>query len=73
MGKRKTLNLEMQLNRNIPAELSPREIEGLRQMNRFRVVAVGGTFDELHKGHKTLLMTAFEHGENVLIGLCTDE
>lgn len=73
MGKRKTLNLEMKLNRNIPAKLSSREMEGLRRMNRFRVVAVGGTFDELHKGHKTLLMTAFEHGENVLIGLCTDE
>lgn len=40
---------------------------------KFKVVAVGGTFDELHKGHKTLLMTAFNYGENVLIGLCTDE
>ncbi len=40
---------------------------------RFKVVAVGGTFDELHRGHKTLLMTAFNYGENVLIGLCTDE
>ncbi|MEM0058155.1 MAG: phosphopantetheine adenylyltransferase [Candidatus Bathyarchaeia archaeon] len=40
---------------------------------RFRVVAVGGTFDELHKGHKALLLKAFEVGEQVLIGLCTDE
>lgn len=40
---------------------------------KFKVVAVGGTFDELHRGHKTLLMTAFRYGENVLIGLCTDE
>ncbi|MEM2317953.1 MAG: phosphopantetheine adenylyltransferase [Candidatus Bathyarchaeia archaeon] len=40
---------------------------------RFKVVAVGGTFDELHKGHKTLLLKAFEVGEQVLIGLCTDE
>ncbi|MEM3616946.1 MAG: phosphopantetheine adenylyltransferase [Candidatus Bathyarchaeia archaeon] len=40
---------------------------------RFKVVAVGGTFDELHKGHKALLLKAFEVGEQVLIGLCTDE
>lgn len=40
---------------------------------KFKIVAVGGTFDELHKGHKTLLITAFNHGENVLIGLCTDD
>jgi len=40
---------------------------------KFRVVAVGGTFDEFHKGHKTLLEKAFEIGEKVLIGLCTDE
>lgn len=42
-------------------------------MKRFRKVAVGGTFDELHKGHKALLMKAFEIGTRVLIGLCTDE
>ncbi len=40
---------------------------------KFRKVAVGGTFDELHKGHRALLMKAFEVGEKVLIGLCTDE
>jgi cytidyltransferase-like protein len=42
-------------------------------MKKFRKVAVGGTFDELHKGHKRLLAKAFEVGEKVLIGLCTDE
>lgn len=42
-------------------------------MKPFRKVAVGGTFDELHKGHKALLMKAFEIGKRVLIGLCTDE
>lgn len=40
---------------------------------KFKTVAVGGTFDELHKGHKVLLTTAFKYGENVWIGLCTDE
>ena len=39
----------------------------------FEAVAVGGTFDELHKGHRVLLMKAFEVGERVLIGLSSDE
>ena len=39
----------------------------------FKVAAVGGTFDSLHKGHKTLLLKAFEVGEHVLIGLSSDE
>jgi pantetheine-phosphate adenylyltransferase len=42
-------------------------------MKKFRKVAVGGTFDEFHNGHKALLVKAFEIGEHVLIGLCTDE
>jgi pantetheine-phosphate adenylyltransferase len=39
----------------------------------FRNVAVGGTFDELHKGHRTLLSKAFEVGDYVFIGLTSDE
>jgi len=35
-------------------------------------VAVGGTFDEFHRGHRALLIKAFEVGERVLIGLCSD-
>ncbi len=42
-------------------------------MTTLKKVAVGGTFDELHKGHRVLLMKAFETGDRVLIGLCTDE
>lgn len=39
---------------------------------RFRVVAVGGTFDYIHKGHRELLAKAFECGEKVIIGVTTD-
>lgn len=42
-------------------------------MKRFSLVAVGGTFDELHKGHHILLLKAFEVGDCVLIGLSSDE
>ena len=41
-------------------------------MKMFSTVAVGGTFDEFHRGHRALLMKAFEVGERVLIGLCSD-
>lgn len=39
----------------------------------FKVVAVGGTFDNFHKGHRALLKKAFEVGEKALIGVCTDD
>jgi pantetheine-phosphate adenylyltransferase len=35
--------------------------------------AIGGTFDRLHLGHKTLLRRAFELGKQVLIGLTTQD
>jgi pantetheine-phosphate adenylyltransferase len=38
----------------------------------FQVVAVGGTFDEIHAGHIALLSKAFEQGEKVIIGISSD-
>ena len=40
-----------------------------RTKRLFREVAVGGTFDSLHRGHKILLRTAFRAGDRVLVGL----
>jgi pantetheine-phosphate adenylyltransferase len=40
---------------------------------KLKTVAVGGTFDRLHKGHRILLIKAFEAGEKVIIGLSSDD
>ena len=42
-------------------------------MSKFSLVAMGGTFDVIHKGHLTLLSKAFEISDKVIIGLTSDE
>lgn len=42
-------------------------------MYEFSLVAMGGTFDIIHKGHLTLLSTAFSISLKVIIGLTSDE
>lgn len=42
-------------------------------MWKFRKVVVGGTFDYLHDGHMAILSKAFETGESVMVGVCSDE
>ena len=39
---------------------------------RYRVVATGGTFDLVHKGHRALLKRSFEVGDHVIIGITSD-
>ena len=40
---------------------------------KFKKLALGGTFDIIHKGHEKLIMMAFEISKSVIIGLTTDE
>ncbi|WP_298501983.1 phosphopantetheine adenylyltransferase [uncultured Methanobrevibacter sp.] len=40
---------------------------------KYNKVAVGGTFDKFHDGHKKLLSTAFEIAESLEIGVTSDE
>lgn len=42
-------------------------------MPKFRVVALGGTFDIIHKGHLALLEKGFSISSKVIIGLTSDE
>ena len=42
-------------------------------MSKFSLVAMGGTFDIIHRGHLTLLSNAFAISDKVLIGLTSDE
>lgn len=39
---------------------------------KFRVVATGGTFDEIHIGHIALLSKAFQSAHKVIIGVSSD-
>jgi len=42
-------------------------------MSKFSLVAMGGTFDIIHKGHLTLLSNAFDISDKVIIGITSDE
>ncbi|MCV0365996.1 MAG: pantetheine-phosphate adenylyltransferase [Nitrosopumilus sp.] len=42
-------------------------------MSKYSLVAMGGTFDIIHKGHLTLLSNAVDISDKVIIGLTSDE
>lgn len=42
-------------------------------MKKFDLVAMGGTFDVIHKGHITLLSEAFSISSKVIIGLTSED
>jgi len=42
-------------------------------MKKFDLVAMGGTFDFIHKGHLTLLSEALSRSSKVIIGLSSDD
>jgi len=42
-------------------------------MSKFKIVALGGTFDIIHKGHHALLQKGFSISSQVIIGLTSDE
>jgi len=39
----------------------------------YKKIAAGGTFDQLHGGHKAFLLWLFSNGENVLLGITSDK
>ena len=42
-------------------------------LKKYNKVAVGGTFDKFHQGHRLLIKKAFQIGDHVLIGVTSDE
>ncbi len=39
---------------------------------KYKVVATGGTFDHIHRGHVALLTKSFQSGKTVVIGVTSD-
>jgi len=38
----------------------------------FKKIVIGGTFNRIHKGHRSILNSAFQIGSSVVIGLTSD-
>jgi pantetheine-phosphate adenylyltransferase len=42
-------------------------------MKKYKLAALGGTFDHFHKGHQTLINHAFRVAEKIIVGITTDD
>jgi len=51
---------------------SARRKAGPANQRKYDLVAMGGTFDVLHRGHRQLLKRAFEVGRKVMIGVSSE-
>ncbi len=40
---------------------------------KYTSIAIGGTFDHIHRGHRTLIKRGFDKGKKVFIGLTSDD
>ena len=60
-------------------EVSPRIKKGFRKLlkkfrkGKFKKIALGGTFNQLHPGHLYFLSLAKYYAEKAIIGLCSDQ
>ncbi|RLI96839.1 MAG: hypothetical protein DRO96_02235 [Candidatus Aenigmatarchaeota archaeon] len=50
-------------------EKKKRQIKKLLKVEEHPLVMIGGSWDRLHAGHRFILLTAFEHGKKVCIGI----
>jgi pantetheine-phosphate adenylyltransferase len=55
-----------------PSNPGPKGRDLSRSARPYKLVALGGTFDVLHAGHRHLLSEAFKLGDVVLIGVTSD-
>lgn len=74
---RRLIRQKKQWNSRVPDYLVS-QIEKLLKKHRnipyrFQHIALGGTFDHFHKGHKALIDTALKYGNDVSIGITTPE
>lgn len=54
-------------------EFNEEKVLSRMHKGKYEEVAVGGTFDRLHAGHKYFLKMSKEYGEKLVVGLTSDE